>query len=319
MASYDLIGIGNTTQDYLGVVDRLPSKPDEGAALLSFTVQGGGVVATAMVAAARLGLNVAHIDAIGDDDVGKQVLADLEAEGVSTEFMQVVPGATTPCCIVLVHKPTGKRSLLCNPGNARQHLTKLPRAAKKAIRDAWGMHVFQPRDPLIREAVELASKAGTKVSFDSADASDEAFETFRMGDVLIAPEEYLKTVNVPPGVEIPHEDYATMDAVVGGAKNAIITMGERGCIGTEDGNSTWRVPALGVDVVDTTGAGDTFHGAYMAAWWRGYDFFHRMIYASGAAAMKCTKLGGRAGIPTHDELMAFFAERDVKFPGVGEC
>ena len=162
MARYDLIGIGNTTQDYLGVVERLPSKPDEGAPLLDFTVQGGGVVATAVVAAARLGLKVAHADAIGDDDVGRQVLADLEAEGVSTEFMQIIPGATTPRCIVLIHRPTGKRSLLCNPGTARGHFAELSLELEDAVRSAWGLHVFAPKDAVTRRAVEVAHDAGTK-------------------------------------------------------------------------------------------------------------------------------------------------------------
>ena len=303
-SSYDVIGLGNTTQDFLGIIDQ-PPRPDAGIHMSEFIMQGGGVAATAMVAVARLGFKVAHVDAIGDDWVGKLILEDLEREGVSTELLQVIPGETSSCCIVLVDEKTGKRSLVCNPGSARMK-AGLPDGVEEAIRSARALHVSNPSSRHAHEAGRIAREAGTYVTVDTADSSPRTFEFFAMTDALIASEFW------PKGVAEDSDAVAAMKkAQAVGTKTVVVTLGEKGCVAL-DGDEVLEIPAFsGVPIVDTTGAGDVFHGSYIAALLEGWDLPSRLRYASAVSALKCGKLGGRAGIPTRERLGEFLAERNV--------
>ena len=93
-----------------------------------------------------------------------------------------------------------------------------------------------------------------------------------------------------------------------GGRVPMITLGDQGCIWLEDGE-VHRCPAFAVDVVDTTGCGDVFHGAFTFGLARGWDVARNARFASAVAALKCRALGGRTGIPTVDEVAAFLAER----------
>ena len=304
MPEYDVIGLGNTTLDFLAVVNELPTM-EAGAHMADFAVQGGGVIATAMVAAARLGMRVAHADAIGDDWVGKLVLQGLEEERVGTEFLQIVPGASTSACVVLVHRETGKRSFLCHPGTARRE-AKLPARLPEAIRRAKALHVGDPARAITLEAGRIAHEAGTFITVDTGDNSPRAFEFFGITDTLIANEAW------PRGLSEDGDVVSAMQkARQAGTKTVVVTLGERGCIAL-DGDEVLEIPAFdNVPIVDTTGAGDVFHGAYVTAWVEGWDLPSRLRYASAVSAIKCGKLGGRTGIPTRAQLDEFLKDRGV--------
>ena len=310
MKSYDLIGIGKCTLDFLGIVDELP-KLDSGGHLHDFTVQGGGIVATALVAASRLGMRCAIVDTIGDDWIGQRIVEGLESEGISTEFLTVMPGGTSMRAIVLVHRETGKRSLMCNGGDLTQRT--LPQGAGNAIRNAWGLHL-QSSSGLALEAATIAHESGAIVSADINADPDHTLEFHELADVIIAPEDWVAGAD-------SHDGHARLKkARAAGVGTMAVTLGDRGVIGmSEETDDLVTVSAFEVDVIDTTGAGDTFHGAYLAALHEGYDFPSCLRYAAAASAMKCTKLGGREGIPHRDELTQFLADRGVKLNGKSEC
>ena len=81
---------------------------------------------------------------------------------------------------------------------------------------------------------------------------------------------------------------------------------------TVTADEQFHTPAFEVDVVDTTGAGDVFHGAYLAGLLRGWDLRRVAIFSSAVSAIKCTRLGGRAGIPRFDKVLAFLRERGIE-------
>jgi sulfofructose kinase len=311
MNAYDLVGIGKCTLDFLGIVDELP-KLDSGSHLHDFTMQGGGLVATALVAASRLGMRCAIVDTIGDDWIGRCIVEGLESEGVSTEFLTIVPGGTSMRAIVLVHRETGKRSLMCNGGNLTQET--LPQGAEQAIRNAWGLHL-QDSAGLALDTARIAHDSGTIVSADINAQPGDAPEFFELADVVIAPEDWIDGVSTDARVALLE------NALMAGVGTIAVTLGDKGVIGMseETGDEVITIPAFDVDVVDTTGAGDTFHGAYLVALHEGWDFPSRLRYAAAVSAMKCTRLGGREGIPHRHELTQFLAEHSVELTGKSEC
>jgi len=98
-----------------------------------------------------------------------------------------------------------------------------------------------------------------------------------------------------------------------GPEHVVVTLGEKGLVYL-DGERLAEMPAFPVEVVDTTGAGDTFHGAFCYGLVQGFPFLKNLQFASAAAAMKCRQMGGRAGIPGRDEVVGFLIERGVAWP-----
>ena len=89
-----------------------------------------------------------------------------------------------------------------------------------------------------------------------------------------------------------------------GSRIVISTLGEKGCVALINGELKY-FPAYKVNAIDSTGAGDVFHGAFLAGYLRNYSLEECIRYASAVAAIKCMKIGGRAGIPDHEETLEF--------------
>ena len=89
-----------------------------------------------------------------------------------------------------------------------------------------------------------------------------------------------------------------------GSKAAVITCGKDGAYYADDSEQGY-VPVFKVDAVDTTGAGDVFHGAFATGLTKGWNLREIVTFSSAVSAIKCTKIGGRVGIPTFDEVMEF--------------
>ena len=296
---FAVVGVGNSTQDYLGIVDRLPEL-DSGATLVDFAMCGGGVVATALVAAARLGCVCSYVGAVGDDADGRAILDGLASEGVGTDLVACVAGHSSARSIVLVHQASGKRSIIFQPATAR--MDRLPVGAAAAIREAGAVHICD-LGPLEVEVAAVAREVGAVVSADVGAWSPECETRLGLVDVLIVPEALLAGLGVDgESDESILEALARLRAL--GPGTVVVTRGDRGCIGVR-GDEEVRLPAFDIDVVDTTGAGDVFHGAYLAALGRDMPFSERLRYASAAAALSCRALGGRPAIPAHAEVAAF--------------
>ncbi|MBQ9447198.1 MAG: hypothetical protein IJU61_11405, partial [Victivallales bacterium] len=111
----DYVGIGFCSNDYLSVLPHIPY--DSKVQMLEHLIQGGGPAATATVAAARLGMSAAFISTVGDDDAGKKILRDFEAEHVSTKAMIVRKGFVSPIAYCWIEQSTGKRCVAWTRGN----------------------------------------------------------------------------------------------------------------------------------------------------------------------------------------------------------
>jgi len=303
----EVISVGIATLDYLAVVRRGTPIEHLGVELVErYSVEGGGLAATAGVACNRLGLRTAHWGCVGSDEAGGAVIAGLEKEGVSTEQVVRVRNGRTPVGFVLVDAATGERRLLVYPGTGPP--AELPRFPWAQVKHAKAIVLDQLWLALSIEVARRAKAAGVPVVADLVPA-DYLSGLLAHVDVVFAPRppelEEASGEAVAPILERMHK-YGP--SVVG------VTFGAEGCWYSA-GEGPVHQPAFSVEVVDTTGAGDTFHGAIAYGLARGWEVPRTVEFASAVAALKCRALGGRSGIPGLEEALAFLRSQESSLWG----
>lgn len=301
----DIVGVGFCCVDVLLRVEKIP-RPEEGTRVLEVSRQGGGMVATAMVAAARLGARCGFVGWCGDDDLGRELLAEFAHYSVDTSAFVVRRGATSNLCYVLVDSRTAARSFVGQDGTAAP---LRPEDLRPAYIIAGHIVHLGDEGPAEQAAARWARQAGRLVTFDGTSWHGEASLAFLpLVDVHIVSRFYAAGCAQALGLPPPHTPEHALELACRlralGPREVIITLAERGCVAAGP-EGELCIPAFPVVAVDTTGAGDVFHGAYLYAMLQGWPARQRLVFASAAAALKCRRLGGRAGIPTRPEVEAF--------------
>lgn len=301
MSSFDVVGLGFSSLDTVGLVPQLPQL-DEGAPLLGITRQGGGPVAQALVALRRLGASVGFVGSLGDDEAGQAMVASLNAEGVDTSRLFITEDRTSPQCIILVHAPTGMRSICCEGGTAP------PVPATGLDLDYLCSGRFLHLDGIAGAAALVAAREakrrGVRVCLDAGGPSDALLALVPYVDVLIASERFVAGMDGVTSIEAGASQLLTQ-----GPSIVVVTSGKHGAW-TASSEGAFATPAFDVPVVDTTGAGDVFHGAFLYGLLQDWDLPAVTRFAGATAAIKCRALGGRAGIPTRSAVMAFLQQQD---------
>ena len=296
-----IVGVGHNCLDRLCTVEAYP--PEDGSThITSISVQGGGAVATALAASARLGIPSALAGHLGEDETGREIRALLEADGVDTRYIRAIPGGRSSVSYVMVDPRTSTRTKFPYPDDLPaitwdEELTAL-------IEQAAVLHLDGTRYENALAAAKIAKAAGVTVSLDGCSMqgdNEKNIALASMADILIMNAKYPLRVS-------GREDYgeALLEMAGWGPKVVIGTQGAQGCLAVIDG-ALRRFPAFQVEAIDTTGAGDVFHGAVLAGYLWGMDLEETIRFASAVSALKCTQIGGRAGIPTYDAALAFLA------------
>ena len=297
---FDIIGLGVSTIDLLMLVDHLPAE-EEILRADGFRAQGGGPVATAMAAAARAGGRVAMIDAIGDDWRGDAIVEGYAGAGVGSHLLVRRPGHTSATAVILVRRGSGTRTIVWSPGTAPELAPdEIP---YPAIEQAVYLHVNGRHGDACLRACEHARRHGVQVSFDGG-AGRYREETRRLvpqADVCIVAREFAARYT---GQDDPLR--AGPALLAAGPWLAAITDGVRGSwVFTRDRREGFHQPSFPVEVVDTTGCGDTYHGVFLVALSQGLQPERAAQLASAAAALNARQLGGRTGLPTMAEVESF--------------
>ena len=299
MASLDIIGVGFACQDTLVRIDRLPVWEDR-VPVLEAGSQGGGVVGTAMYAAARLGSRVGLVGRVGDDDTGRAMRGDFARVGVDVSHFDLQSGAASPYTVVLVDAATGSRSFLVYRGSA-PHLTEAD-LDPTFIGQAKYVHLDGIQPTAALGAARLARRLGVAVSVDGSDVVGALPPVMRelvgLADVLICARSFAEALT---GLR---DEEPMARALLGfGPRIGVVTLAERGSL-LATGGELIRQPGYPVEVVDTTGAGDVYHGAFLRGLAAGWPLDRVQEFACVVAALKCTRLGGRAAIPSLEEVEA---------------
>ncbi len=313
--SFDVIGLGVSTVDVIARIEHLPT-PDDVQRAINMTTQGGGPVATAMATLARLGARAAMIDALGDDWRGGLIREGFAREGVDVCFLATRPGHTSATSCILVEQASGARSIVYAPGTAPDIMpAELP---AEAIASAKYLHLNGRHWEAGFEAIRIARSAGVQVSFDGGAGRyrPELDELVPLTDICIVARDFAEQHTHETDIRAAAEALLQM-----GPRLVAITDGARGSWVLARGGRFFHQPAyLFPAAVDTTGCGDSYHGAFLFGLLRGMTLEKTTALASAVAALNSQALGGRGGIPSYSQVKAFLAERgesilDETIPG----
>ncbi len=299
----DILGLGCVAVDDLLYVAAYPA-PDAKVQVRRRDRQCGGLTATALVAAARLGAHCAYAGVLGEDDDSRFVRDTFRREGVVVDHLVSRPGARPIRSTIIVDEGQLTRTIFYDLAGSVGADPELPpadviRSARVLLVDHYGV------EGIIR-ATQIAHEADIPVVADFERSDRPRFpELLALVDHLVISRGFAeKLTGAPEPTEaLPKLWSAKRQAVV-------ITCGDAGCWyrGADEAKSPRHQPAFPVTAVDTTGCGDVFHGAYAVALARGLDLPARVRFASAAAALKAMQPGGQAGIPTRAATEAFLQQ-----------
>lgn len=297
----EIAGLGFASIDYLCIVPHIPM--DEKVGAIERLVQGGGAASTAIVAASRLGARTAFIGAVGDDQEGKEIIGGLNREKVDTGYIQVKAGKESPVAYCWVEQKSGKRSIVWSRGTA------MPLDAAAVDLDFISslklLHLDGHNTEAAIRAAETAKANGVIVSLDAGTILPGIDVLVRLSDICIASEFFARKYTGEANIE-----KAVKKLFMTGKQVVAVTMGDKGVVALTRGGLI-KKNAFKVPVVDTTGAGDVFHGAFAYAYIRGWDVDKCLDFAGATAAIKCTRLGGRTGIPEKNEVIKFLNKEGI--------
>ncbi len=290
--------VGMSCLDQFWLVEKFPPTSSRTPATV-YRTQGGGPAATAAVTAARLGASASLWSVHGDDANGRLLQAELERYGIDVSKVQTVPGATTPVSAVLV-APGGERFIFPYRDPKLAHTGEVWTVDDLAT---FACVLIDARYPHLSKRV---LDEATRLNIPSVGDFGDASHWHLAGSVshLIASEECALGVCADVwDADAPEPALARLRQFEG--QTVGVTLGAKGFV-YDAGSGMRRIPAPSVEVVDTTGAGDAFHGAYAYALARGWDAHRCARFAAATAALSC-RGAGREAIPSLEEATAFVA------------
>ncbi|WP_443092432.1 sugar kinase [Basfia succiniciproducens] len=291
--------VGIAVQDKIYYVDSIPTTGGKFVAK-DYKEVGGGPAATAAVAIAKLGANVDFIGRVGDDATGATIIAELKSYGVNTDFIRIYDNARSSQSAILVDNQ-GERLIINYP--SPDLLTETQ----------WLEHIdFSQYDAIL---CDVRWHEGTEYYLKKA----KQLNIPTILDADITPQDISKLVSLvdhavfsEPGLTKLTNSTETSQALNIAKQlckgHVYVTKGSKGCFWLED-NKEKHYDAFKVKVVDTTGAGDVFHGAFAYALAHKYTLQQTVEFATAVAALKCTMSGGRQGIPNLQQVKLFLTEQ----------
>ncbi len=291
-------GAGIACQDYLFTA---PETPRGGSAPVSdFLIQGGGLVGTALVACARLGAQTSLYTRLGMDEAGESILREFREEGVGVKNLQLFSNASSPFSFIHVDEITKERTIFFRSARNIPQPAPPPDLGDAQCSDAVLVDDTMP--DLSMAVASAAHERGKPVVADMI-PSPRNVSLLKLVDALIVPRFYMEKVGSKGDFR-----YALEAIHAYGPSIAVITLGEKGWIYSAP-EGVGKGEAFSVKEADTTGAGDVFHGAFAFALANGWGIEMCCRFSAAVAALKCTQMGGRTGIPNYAQTMAFLASQ----------
>ena len=297
LSTVDLVGVGLNATD---TVIPLPTYPARGSKVeyRHASVLPGGQVASTVVACQRWGLSTRYVGKLGDDAAATLHREAFAHAGVETRLITVSGGAS-PQSLILVDEG-GERTVFCRRDD---RLTLQPEELNRDwIINARALHVDGHDTAAATLAATWAREAGIPVIGDFDELYHGIQDLLPLVDYLIVSRDFPCRLMSEPDLDLAlrqmHRRY--------GCALAAATLGEEGVLAF-DGAHLHHAPAFNVPVVDTTGAGDTFHAGFIYAMLQGWPLSRQLDFACAAAALNCTAVGARGGvkpIATIDSLVA---------------
>ncbi|WP_248928918.1 carbohydrate kinase family protein [Paenibacillus hamazuiensis] len=285
--------VGTATWDQIALVDRLPQS-DQRIKARDLLSCGGGPAANAAVSAQVLGAPCLLISCVGDDTTGKNIVDDLRRYSIGTQGIQIIHGGRSSNSLIQVES-TGLRTITYFGGVlAKYDLQAFP---EQLIEQCALVHADGNHPALTLKTFQLARQYGKLTSLDGGNIPEDVLNTMlEFVDVFIT-----DVKSLPEALRDMSLDEACKELSKAGPRCVAITNGKHGCtMWTEEGIHT--EPGIAVQVIDTTGAGDDFHGAFAFGLWKGLSYDACLKLSNIFAAISCEGLGGRGKLLSFDEL-----------------
>ncbi|MFW5645487.1 MAG: carbohydrate kinase family protein [Bacteroidota bacterium] len=306
MIKFDVTGLGSLAVDFIGSIESWPASGTKNG-LKSFDIFDGGLTGTALSTVARLGGRAAYIGKCGSSEMAERSIKSLGNEGVDLSMVSYDPESEPIIAMVFTSTDPGDRNIFFQKENLKYPFPEeIPdRHWFKKTKVFFTDHVAGEAGV---RAAKIALNAGVEVVVDIERIQDNTEALLKTASHIVVGErfafEYSGSHNYADQVKaLRKKDF----------QKVVITHGEKGCSLSKNASVT-KVRGFKVDVIDTTGCGDVFHGAYALAVARNYPAEKALLYANAAAAMKAEYMGGRPGIPTKEKLEGFLINKKEMVP-----
>ncbi len=290
----DVVGFGLNAVDHLCVVPHYP-RFDSKTAILHYEKLAGGQVATTVSFTARMGLKGKYIGKVGSDEIGEFSLQSLRSERIDISSVLVEPGARNQYAFIIVDKESGERTVLWERDSRLSF--RESELKREDICCGKVLHLDGHDHLAALKAATWAQEESIAVVIDLDKVVPNTEELISKVDFLIT------SSNFPPdftGIDDPIDSLLALRRYCNGF--LAVTLGARGAMAAI-GDECIRFPAFKVHAVDTTGAGDIFHGGFIYGLLKNWPLEKIMAFANAAAGLNCTHLGARAGIPPLSEIL----------------
>ena len=285
-----MVGLGLNATDIVLTVREVPPLGGK-ERIASIQHQAGGQVATALVTCQRLGLRTRYVGKVGDDEAGRLQYASLRAEGMDIRHVRRVKNTPNQVGYIIVDQKTGERTVYWD-----RHPRLTVQAGEvhaAAIRGARALHIDGCDVQAALKAARLARRAGIPVAADFDTVYKRVEQLFPLLDYLVASSNFLPTLT---GEDDPFRVLAFMAREYGITAPGM-TLGRDGALVYWQGRFVYS-PGFVVETVDTTGAGDVFHGGFIYGLLAGWEMPRILDFANAMAGLNCTAMGARGGIAT---------------------
>ena len=296
---FQVIGMGLNAVDWIYVLPRFPSHGGK-VQIENIHKRGGGQVATASALCARYGLKVRYVGRVGDDEIGEFSLGDLQSEPMDVSCVDKVPGASSQYATILVDRPTGERTILWNRDS--RLLYQDGELNRDQLVQGQLLHLDGHDQVASIQAARWAQEADMKVSLDIDRVRPGVEELLGLIDFLVPSLNFVQQFS-------GSQDWKTGLRVLSQHTDGFVgvTRGSQGTAALWEGDIL-EIPGIPVESVDTTGAGDVFHGAFVYALLENHSVGWCLRFANTAAALSCTRYGARGGIPTLEAVLSMMGE-----------
>ena len=291
--------MGLNSVDFLSLVPEFPTLNSK-MEILQFSKQGGGQVATAMVALSRWGIRTKYIGKVGDDELGAFSLNSLRQDGVDVSSVTIEPNTTSQFAMIIVDRASGERTILWN--RDKQLMYREGELRREEVCSGKILHLDGHDIRAAIQCARWAKEEGIPTVIDLDKIEPLTSELIKKIDFIITSSTFPTLFT---GISDREKALIEMQRQTPGFLCA--TLGREGAVALVDGNIL-RVKGFKVDAVDTTGAGDVFHAGFIYGLLQNWEVREILRFANAVAALKCRDLGGRRGIPTLEEaqnLMKF--------------
>lgn len=295
----DAVALGLNAVDHLIVVPHYPEFNSK-IAYLSHTLAAGGQAATAMVTLARLGLKTSYVGKVGSDDMGRFQIDSIASEGVESNGVVVVEGAETQTAFIIIDQASGERTIIWHRDD-RLTITA-DEVDRFAVTRGRVLHLDGHDVAASIEAARYARDAGVLTVLDVDNAYPGVEELLPLIDFLISSSSFPERVTGESDLAAAIKKMSKMS----GSHFTAATIGSEGVLAYFQ-DQFIHSPAFEIDCRDTTGAGDAFHGGFIYGLLAGMSVEETLRFANAVAALKCTAIGARTGLPTLEQVNELLA------------